>query len=278
MAISEKTRKIIWIEAAGRCAICKEQVLTRGTGHDDLSVFGQEAHIVGKSSGGPRAGGLSLELIDHHSNLILLCSKHHKQIDDQPNDFTVDRLRKIKAYHAAWAAAFGDSGGRMRLVPDPSFPQPVVLTVVTRGNPLWMMIKQSIAFEYALPDHLPSGDEDLIIEFLDMIRDHLDVAHEIEGVHENREVEKVFQGYIGRLAERQFVVGASIRHMLLVDGRPGALAWPLLRVEVQSIAEAKFADVNGVPFTQADSSDGAGSSNNRMERSSQQSPSSPTLS
>lgn len=266
MAITEKTRKIVWIEAAGRCAVCREQVLTPGSGSDDPSVFGEEAHIVGKSAGGPRAGGLSDELVDHHSNLILLCSKHHKQIDDQPNHFTVDLLRKMKADHAAWASALGSGGSRARLVPDPSYPQPVVLTMIARGNPLWAMIKRCAAFEYALPDGLPSPDEDLIIEFLDLIRDYLDVASEVDSVRENREVEKVFQDYIDRLAARQFYVGASLRHMLLIDGQPGELGWPILRVKVQSAAEAQIADMNGKPLTFSEVLERANGSRRRTDQ------------
>jgi hypothetical protein len=74
MAISERTRKIVWVEAGGRCAICRRQVLTLATETDDPSIFGEEAHIVARSPGGPRAGGLVEEKVDSHENLILLCS------------------------------------------------------------------------------------------------------------------------------------------------------------------------------------------------------------
>lgn len=276
MTISEKTRKIIWIEAAGRCAICKIQVLTAGTGSDDPSVFGEEAHIVGKSPGGPRSSRLADELIDSHSNLILLCSRHHKAIDDQPNHFTVDRLRKIKVEHAAWAAALGNGGGlSIRLVPDPGFPQPVGLAVITRANPLWNMIKQSMTFEYAHPDHLPSADEDLIVEFLDTVKDYLDIASEVESVRENREVEKVFQDYIGRLAERHFFVGALVRHMLLIDSQSGTRPWPMFRVEVQPAAEARITDTNGVPLVQPDAQAGASSSTSSNFQATENSSSTP---
>ncbi|MCX5349184.1 HNH endonuclease [Streptomyces mirabilis] len=164
MSISEKTRKIIWIQAGGMCAICKEQVITPGTASDDPSVFGEEAHIVARSSGGPRAGGLAEELIDGHANLILLCSKDHKRVDDQPGYFSVERLRRIKADHEAWVRSVADADtDRMRLVPDPLHPQPKVLKLITRANPLWNMIKESVAFEYAMPDGLRDDDEDLTL-------------------------------------------------------------------------------------------------------------------
>ncbi|MGW6938794.1 HNH endonuclease signature motif containing protein [Streptomyces xanthophaeus] len=234
MSVSEKTRKILWIQAGGFCAICKEQVLTAGTASDDPSVFGEEAHIVARSEGGPRAGGMAEELINHHTNLILLCSKDHKRVDDQPNHFTVERLRRIKSEHEAWVRSMADADkSRMRLVTDPEFPQPRALKLITRGNPLWNMIKESVAYEYALPDGLSDDDEDLIIEFLGLIRDYLDMAGEIDSVRGNRDVEKGLQQYISSLAEREFLVGAYVRHMLLNGGKiEGSIPWPILRVEV----------------------------------------------
>jgi len=112
MAISERTRKIVWVEAGGRCAICQRQVLTPATETDDPSIFGEEAHIVARSPGGPRAGGLAEEKIDCYENLILLCSEHHKQIDDQPNSFTVERLHQIKQAHSEWVASLGQGERR----------------------------------------------------------------------------------------------------------------------------------------------------------------------
>jgi hypothetical protein len=110
MVVSERTRKILWVQSGGRCAICCRQVLNPGTETDDPSVFGEEAHIVGRGPGGPRAGGLDDDRIDHHSNLLLLCSEHHKQIDDQVNEFPVTRLREIKRSHQQRIAQLGEPG------------------------------------------------------------------------------------------------------------------------------------------------------------------------
>ena len=81
MAITDKTRKILWVKAGGRCSYCQVQLVTEGTDTDDPSVFGEEAHIVGQSPNGPRAGNIAD--VDSYANLILLCRKHHKQVDDQ---------------------------------------------------------------------------------------------------------------------------------------------------------------------------------------------------
>ena len=55
--------------------------VTEGTGTDDPSVFGEEAHIVAQAASGPRAG--QVVNVDSYDNLILLCSKDHKRVDDQ---------------------------------------------------------------------------------------------------------------------------------------------------------------------------------------------------
>lgn len=46
--------------------------------------------------------------LDHHSNLILPCSPHHKQVDDQPNHFTIEELHRIKGAHRDWVASLGE--------------------------------------------------------------------------------------------------------------------------------------------------------------------------
>ncbi|UBU14644.1 HNH endonuclease [Nonomuraea gerenzanensis] len=248
MAISERTRKIIWVESGGRCAICRRQVLTPGSETDDPSIFGEECHIVARGASGPRAGGLREELVDHHSNLLLLCSEHHKQIDDQVATFAVERLHEIKKSHREWIARLGNpDGGPVRLVPDPSFPRPRLLTPITTGNALWEMLRRATAFEYAHADHQPEAAEDLTIEFLDMIKDYLDIASELDSIREQRDAAKLLGGYISRLAESGYIVGAWVRHMLLTGGPTQAepSPWEILRVEVIPAADAEVVDSEG---------------------------------
>jgi len=94
VAISDRTRKILWARAGGRCSICRAILVTEGTETDDPSVFGEEAHIISATPNGPRAGGLP----DHdvYGNLILLCSMDHKRVDDQVARYTVALLSRLK--------------------------------------------------------------------------------------------------------------------------------------------------------------------------------------
>lgn len=67
---------------------------------DDESVVGEACHIVAQSPDGPRGESeLTKEQRDKYANLILLCNVHHKHIDDQPGEFTVEKLHQIKVGH-----------------------------------------------------------------------------------------------------------------------------------------------------------------------------------
>lgn len=70
---------------------------------DDESIVGEACHIVAQSGEGPRGkSDLTPEQREKFANLILLCNVHHKQIDDQPNTYAVDDLKKIKSEHECW--------------------------------------------------------------------------------------------------------------------------------------------------------------------------------
>lgn len=105
MGISLKTRKMLWGRAANRCAFsdCRKELVVDATETDDESLVGEECHIVAREEGGPRGvSELTPEQRDKYSNLIILCNVHHKVIDDQPGEYTVDRLHQLKADHESW--------------------------------------------------------------------------------------------------------------------------------------------------------------------------------
>lgn len=101
MAITTKSRKLLWVRSGNECAFpgCS-QVLTLSDGKDQNVVLGEEAHIVSRSRHGPRGdkvtpGGDE----DGVANLLLLCPTHHRLIDEQPDLYTVEALRDIKEAH-----------------------------------------------------------------------------------------------------------------------------------------------------------------------------------
>lgn len=98
MSISVKSRKILWGRSGNRCAFpgCNEE-LHQTVGEIGCTLIGMECHIEAQSANGPRFNKDYTEKeIDSFENLILLCPNHHKIIDDNPEEYTVDRLKQMK--------------------------------------------------------------------------------------------------------------------------------------------------------------------------------------
>ena len=71
---------------------------------EEESIVGEICHINARSPGGPRfIAGLSNEELHASANLLLLCRKHAKIIDDHPEEYPAEQLRKMKADHEAHA-------------------------------------------------------------------------------------------------------------------------------------------------------------------------------
>jgi len=103
MTISSKTQKILWGRSANRCAICHCELVENSTEEDDESIVGDVCHIVARECKGPRGlPSLTPTERDNYNNLILLCKVHHKIVDDQPNEYTIGHLKKIKQAHEDW--------------------------------------------------------------------------------------------------------------------------------------------------------------------------------
>ncbi|MGH3219634.1 MAG: HNH endonuclease [Streptosporangiaceae bacterium] len=249
MPITDRTRKILWARAGGRCSICQDLLVTEGTDTDDPSVFGEESHIVGQSPKGPRASDIAD--VDGYDNLILLCRKHHKQIDDQVGYYTVERLREIKRTHEEWVASLGEasSPGPVRLVPDPTRPIPKALKIFTTGSSLWRLFDGARAFYPNWPDGLSDEQEDLIAGFFDYLRDWMDVSADVDSFQAKRDAAKGLGEYVKSLAEASFLVGARERYCLLtggIDAEP--LPWRVIDIEVHSVTDAQLADKDGNPL------------------------------
>ena len=254
VAITDRTRKILWVKAGGRCSICRVQVVTDGTDTDDPSVFGEEAHIVSPKLNGPRAR--PIENPDSHANLILLCRKHHKQVDDQVLHFTEERLKEIKRKHEAWAAN-RDQPGPVRLVPDPRRPTAKVLKAITTGTSLWNLVDGSLSLNTSVPEGLRDEEEDLIAAFLEDVSDWNTVAGGIgESFKAKRDAARGLGERIKSLAEAGFLVGARERFLLLTGGVDEApWPWRATDIEVHRASEVELADAAGNPLKSAPESE-----------------------
>ncbi len=106
-AISEPSRKIpkpveisLFTRAGGRCEFdgCNTYLLEH---HVTLTEgnFAQMAHIVAFSEEGPRGKDARPSDVNDVSNLMLLCARCHKLIDDHPGEYTRQTLEGYKKRH-----------------------------------------------------------------------------------------------------------------------------------------------------------------------------------
>ncbi len=142
MSIPIPEQKILALSSGGVCAFpgCGEALVNSESG--DASIIGQMAHIVAQQRQGPRGRSeMSEPDRDRASNLILLCGKHHKVIDDAPHVFSVHVLRQMKADHEQRIA----SATRR---PEPPAPKPLVIETV---HSTLLRVSQIPRFVYSAP-------------------------------------------------------------------------------------------------------------------------------
>lgn len=95
----EKTIRRLFALSGNVCAFpgCSLPIV-----EDGGTVTGEICHIRAQSRGGPRFDETQSEA-DRHTfdNLILLCRRHHKIVDAEPDLYSVDALQEIKAIQEA---------------------------------------------------------------------------------------------------------------------------------------------------------------------------------
>lgn len=97
--VPEKETRILFARSGNLCAFpdCEQSLVEPGV-EDDDAVVGEMAHIVAEKRRGPRGvSAMSDTERNRHGNLALLCATHHKQIDRQPNAYTVPVLAADEA-------------------------------------------------------------------------------------------------------------------------------------------------------------------------------------
>jgi len=102
MSILQTDLKLLYQRSGNRCAFpgCRKLLDYPGSPPDDPLTLAEAAHIVARKPDGPR-GAYPLPALerDKYPNLILLCEEHHHVVDNQPQTYTVERLRQMKDEH-----------------------------------------------------------------------------------------------------------------------------------------------------------------------------------
>jgi hypothetical protein len=205
MAISGKTRKALWAFAGNKCAICGCDLIVSG---DLMSIVGDECHIVAQSPGGPRADPtFPTEKLDEYENLILLCKVHHKIVDDQPNSYTAEGLRKLKLRHEKKIRAQQAPKGTNHSQPTQS---EVWVPRVYKGSDLLGIASQ--AHDMASHQDEPEDEIELalIMEFLNLVDLYGNFGREMEAPERAEDGFKLTK-LLKRLEENGFFVYATVK-------------------------------------------------------------------
>lgn len=100
MAITNKIIKSLYAKSGNICAYPGCNCLLV-----EESNQSQIAHIISQQRNGPRhIDGYNGGNYDIEENLILLCAKHHHQIDDNPDDYPIEWLKKVKKDHEEYVS------------------------------------------------------------------------------------------------------------------------------------------------------------------------------
>jgi hypothetical protein len=185
---------------------------------DDPSVIGEEAHIVAQKADGPRGNPDFTGDLDHYNNLILLCRKHHKIVDDQVTEWSIERLRQTKAEHEQGGARESDEPPPVHLIRDPDASKHIPFTVQFTGEHLCSNLKRAkhYRFDYAAGC---SGEElDLIFGGWDTLRDWSEISEDLHSLSEERDAIRCARRWIEELGAAGFIVYARQVPLLLTGG------------------------------------------------------------
>ena len=105
--IKTKDIKILWARAAGLCSMpdCRRKLTMDNQEETASLTLGEMCHIVGETNSEKSPRGISKlpeEDRNNYSNLVLLCSHHHTEIDKNETDWPVEILHKVKDDHELW--------------------------------------------------------------------------------------------------------------------------------------------------------------------------------
>lgn len=189
MAISDKTRKILWGRSGNRCAICRQRLVVDETSVDAESVVGDECHINSGALNGPRYdAAIEQQSIDDLDNLLLLCRVHHKMVDDQFETYTAVLLRSIKDNHERWVdSKFKEEEGHPAIkIRRFKSEIPAQLKTVESGQELFNLAFGCHGSYQNHSDDLSDEEVEIVGGFLQNMKDWVDRASGLEPIEKVR--------------------------------------------------------------------------------------------
>ena len=200
--IPEKIQRALWARAAGRCQYrgCNCELIGDLLSGKEDKMFGFVAHIVADSPGGARGHPIRSTLLAKDlSNLMLLCAKCHRLIDDEaPDDHSEELLLHMKKEHEK----------RVRLASGIQADRAshVIRFGANIGKNEALVARDDI-FASMLPDRSPASFETIDLEMLGLSLDDADESFwQIQQTNLQRQFAEKIRGRI----ERQQITHASI--------------------------------------------------------------------
>ena len=179
MTIIDKTRKILWGNFGNRCAICRKLLIIDATKNDNFSVVGEECHIISGKVNGPRYNAnYPVGKIDCYENLILLCSVHHKMVDDQSETYSEELLKQIKLNHEKWVSEkLCDDKEEIKplSIKRDTSKVPKYLSKISSGTELFDILSESCGFYFSYDESDNEEEVELISSIIQTIQDLVDI-------------------------------------------------------------------------------------------------------
>ena len=173
MAITDKTRKILWAKSGNRCSICHKELVDKISDEGDF-IVGEECHIISSKTNGPRHES-NIENYDTYENLILLCRNHHKEIDDNVVTYTEELLHYMKSTHEMWVKETLNSADIKAKDDKPRF-----LRRITSGKELAQILSRSYGTRKDYDDNLNEEDTEFIAGVFQELSDYMDIYSDLE--------------------------------------------------------------------------------------------------
>lgn len=246
MAISEKTRKVLWGRSGNRCVICKRELVLSATPSDDESVVGDECHIISSQTNGPRYDStFQKDQIDSYNNLILLCRVHHKMVDDQHETYTADVLRQMKVNREKWVSEKLSDVTKTKPLRIKRVKEniPSYLTRLATGKEVIELIEKSYMFSFNHDELQSQKEVELVGGFLQMVQDWGDIGPDL-GPSERVRIGFELTETLKELEDAGFFVFGGREVQVLEGGHEDPSNWPMTILRVLRKTNESIIKVN----------------------------------
>jgi len=242
MALSDKTRKILWARSGNLCALCRKKLVIDPTQADAESVIGEECHIYAQSAGGPRfSASFPADQMDSLENLILLCASDHKRVDDQPKEHSVEWLKARKAEHEKRVEQMLTDPAKL---PSMSILRtrskvPQKMNQISSGKFLLNLSTQCHSSNTDYDDDLDDEEMELVAGFLQDVSDYRDIAGEVS-LGEHMRIARSLSERIKELEGKGFYYFVAVEGARVEGGERPPQPWMIFHQLVTRVTNPRI--------------------------------------